>query len=43
MVYNEKALYTSSLGTMVPEGPCCMFYAIRCQVNWGLAHNVVFC
>ena len=30
-----------SLGTLVPEGPWCVFYATRCQVYWGLTHNVV--
>ena len=34
-------LCMSSLGTLVPEGPWCVFYATRCQVYWGLAHNVV--
>ena len=43
MVYNEKGSIHVEPWHMVPEGPCCMFYAIRCQVNWGLAHNVVFC
>ena len=36
-----KALHTLSLGTIVPEGPCCVFYVIRRQVYWGLVHNVV--
>ena len=36
-------LYMSSLGTLVTEGPCCVFYATRHQVSWGLTHNVVFC
>ena len=31
------------LGTLVPEGPCCVFYGTRCQVYWGMTHNVVFC
>ena len=33
-------LHISSLGTFVPEGPYCVFYAIRLR---GLTHNVVFC
>ena len=35
-------LYMSSLGTIVPEGPWCVFYATRCHVYWGLTHTVVF-
>ena len=35
-------LYMSSLCTLVPEGPWCVFYAIRRQVYWGLTHNVGF-
>ena len=35
-------LHMSSLGTLVPEGPWCMFYATRCQVYLGLTHSVVF-
>ena len=29
-------LHMSSLGTFVIEGPCCVFYATRYQVYWGL-------
>ena len=32
----------SSLSTLVPKGPCCVYYATRCQVYGGLTHNVVF-
>ena len=32
----------SSLGTLIPERPCYMFYAIRYQAYQGLTH-VVFC
>ena len=35
-------LQMSSLGTLVPEGPWCMFYARRHHVCQGLIHNVVF-
>ena len=35
-------LHISSLGTLVPEGPWCVFYATRCQVYWDLKNNVVF-
>ena len=31
-----------SLGNLVPEGPWCVFHATKCQVYWGLTHNVVF-
>ena len=33
-------LHMSSISTLVPEGPWSVFYATRCQVYWGLAHNV---
>ena len=35
-------LHMSSLGTLVPEGTLCVFYAAKRQVYWGLIHNVVF-
>ena len=34
--------HMSSVGTLVPEGPWCVFYATKCHVYWGLTHNVVF-
>ena len=34
--------HMSNLGTSVPEGPWCVFYVTRHQVNWGLT-NVTFC
>ena len=36
-------LHISSLNTIVPEGPWCVFYATRYQAYWGLTHNLVFC
>ena len=36
-------LIMPSLGTFIEEGPLRVFYATRCQVYWGLPHNVVFC
>ena len=36
-------LHVPSLGIFVPDGPWCVFYATRCQVYWGLPHEVVFC
>ena len=36
-------LHMLSLGTVVPEGPWCVFYSTRHQVYWGLTHNVTFC
>ena len=36
-------LHMFSLGTLVPEGPWCVFLAKRHQVYWGLTHIVVFC
>ena len=35
-------LHMSSFGNLVPEGLWYMFYALRCQVYWGLTH-MVFC
>ena len=32
----------SGLGTLVPEGPCCVFYTTKHQVYLGLTF-VVFC
>ena len=34
-------LHMFSLGTIVPEGPCCVFYATKHRVYWCLTHNVV--
>ena len=43
ILHNDNMdLNMSSLGTLVPEEPWCMFYATRCQVYWGLTHSVVF-
>ena len=41
---NDKMdlLHMPSLGTGVPEGPWQVFYATRCQVYWGLTHNMAF-
>ena len=33
-------IHMSSLGTLVPEEPCCVYYATRCQVYWRLTHVV---
>ena len=38
----KMELHMPSLGTLVPEGPWCVFYSTRRQVYWGLAHIVVF-
>ena len=35
-------LHVSSLGTLVPRGPYCVFYATRHQAYWGLTHGIVF-
>ena len=40
---NIMDLIMPSLGTFIEEGPLRVFYATRCQVYWGLPHNVVFC
>ena len=36
-------LHMSSLGTLLPGGPWCVFYAKRHQLYWGLTYNVAFC
>ena len=36
-------LHMSSLGTLLPGVPWCVFYAKRHQLYWGLTYNVVFC
>ena len=42
LLNDNTDLHMSSLGTLVPEGPWCVFYVTRRQVYWGLTHNVVF-
>ena len=40
---NDKMdLHMSSLHTLVPKGPWCAFYATRCQVSWGLTHEICY-
>ena len=34
--------HMSNIGTSVPEGPWCKFYATRHRVYWGLTH-MIFC
>ena len=36
-------IHISSLGTFVPEGRWCVFYATRRQVYWRLTHNKILC
>ena len=43
LVNDIMDLHMSSLGTLVPEGPWCVFYATRHEVYWGLTYNVAFC
>ena len=40
VLFNNIDLHMSSLGSLVPEGPWCVFYAIRHQVYWGLTHTI---
>ena len=35
-------LQVLSLGNLVPDEPCCVFYATECHVYWDLTHNEVF-
>ena len=41
LLNDNMDLHMSSLGTMVPEGPWCVFYATRHQVYWGLTQGVL--
>ena len=38
LLNDNMDLQISSLGTLVPKGPWCVFYATRRQVYWGLTH-----
>ena len=40
LLNDNMDLHMSSLGTLVSEGPWCVFYATRRQVYRGLIHNV---
>ena len=42
LLNDNMDLHILSLGTLVPEGPWCVFYIARHHVCWGLTHNVVF-
>ena len=42
LLNDNMDLYMSSLGTLVPEGPWCVFHETRRQVYWSLTHSVVF-
>ena len=42
LLNDNMDLHMPSLGTLVPEGTWCLFYATRRQVYWGLSHNFVF-
>ena len=42
LLNDSMDLHMSSYGTIVSEGPWCVFCAIRHQVYWSLTHNVVF-
>ena len=45
LLHDNMDLHMQSLGTLLPEGPWCVFYAFyatRHQAYWGLAHNVIF-
>ena len=42
LLNDNMDLHMSILGTLVPEGPWCVFPATRRQVYWGLTHNLVY-
>ena len=39
LLNDNTDLQMSTLGTLVQEGPCCVFYATWCQVYWCLTQN----
>ena len=39
MPHDNMDLHKSSLGTLVPAGPWCVFYATSHQVDWGLTQH----
>ena len=43
LFYLMVNLFMPNLGTLVLERPSCVFCATRCQVYWGLTHDVFFC
>ena len=40
LVNDNLDLHMLTLGSLVPEGPWCVFYAIRHQVYWGLTQTI---
>ena len=42
LLNDNMDLHMSSLGTLVPERPWCVFYATRRQVYWRLTHVVFY-
>ena len=42
LLNDNMDIHMSTLGTVVPEEPWCVFYATRRHVYWGLTHNVIF-
>ena len=42
LLNDNMDLHILSLGTLVSEGPWCVFYVTRCQVYGGLTHNMFF-
>ena len=42
LLNDNMGVHISSLGILVPERSWCVSFAIRCQIYWGLTHNVVF-
>ena len=42
LLNDNMDLHISSLGTLVPERPWCVFYGTRCQVCWALTNHVDF-
>ena len=41
LLTDNMDLYISSFGTLLPEGPWCVFYATRRQVYWGLTSVLI--
>ena len=42
LLYDIMNRHILSLGTLVSEGPCCVFYAIRRQIYCGLTRQIYY-
>ena len=42
LINHNMDLYMSSLGTLIPEGPWCVFHATRQKVYWSLKFTLIW-